>query len=491
MRVSIDSERSPSGLSAFCERHYPRAAALVLALSAFNLSFRINREVVTEWDEALYAISAAETALNGNWIGTTFDGQLDYYNTKPPLNVWLIAVAFKLFGPGLTSLRLPSLVAAWLTVFVLMAWARRAFGATTALFAGVVLSTTFGFIYVHAARSGNTDALFTLLMLLVAVVLWAANEQPWRLVWLGPLVAGIFLLRGMAALMPLILIALVMVIDIQRFRERRAALLVAAGLLALPVGAWMVARWRLDGWQFIGPMFHYDFVARSARALEGHTGTPLYYLNVLQKDQYDWLLAAVGALILFPLSRTRWRAAWQGSVAQRYPWTVAGAWIAVTLGIPTLMQTKVAWYLNPFFPIFAILVAWTFAHGLAHSAPALARRRRILAGLIVLALAVAESKLIWYSYNMRDLKHSAQGLILEQRDRLAGHRVFRHRWPRSGRFVLRHIVGGNPIEAESEHEFLAKGARGDYLLIPAPQAAYSQLACDASNGRFALCPYPR
>ena len=72
------------------ERHFGALSALVLVLAAFNLGFRLDREVVTEWDEALYATSASEAVASGDWIGTTLHGELDYYNTKPPLNIWLI-----------------------------------------------------------------------------------------------------------------------------------------------------------------------------------------------------------------------------------------------------------------------------------------------------------------------------------------------------------------------------------------------------------------
>ena len=174
MRVSTGCDPVPSSSAGIGHTYFWRLLALVLALAAFNLGFRLDREVVTEWDEALYATSAAETATYGNWIGTTFHRELDYYNTKPPLNVWLIAASFKLFGTSLFSLRLPSAIAAWLTVLVLMLWARRAFGPAAAILAGVVLSTTFGFLYVHSGRSANTDAVFTLLMLLVAVTLWTS-----------------------------------------------------------------------------------------------------------------------------------------------------------------------------------------------------------------------------------------------------------------------------------------------------------------------------
>jgi 4-amino-4-deoxy-L-arabinose transferase-like glycosyltransferase len=345
------------------DRYYRPAAMLVLALAAFNLFFRLDREIVTEWDEALYAISAAETAAHGNWIATTFRGALDYYNTKPPLNVWLIAASFQAFGTSLLTLRLASAAAAWTTVLVVLVWGRRAFGAATALLAGLVLSSTYGFIYVHSGRSANTDAVFTLLILLTVVTLWAARDRPWRLLWLGPIVAATFLLRGMAVIMPLVLIGAVVALGGESLRRRAVPLAASLALLVAPVSLWVLARWRIDGWEFIGRMVHYDFIARIAVPLEGHTGSLLYDPNYLQKDHYEWLIAAAAALLLVPVSRARLRELWRETTGNRYGRVLMGAWLGTTVVIPTLMQTKLAWYLNPFYPLFALVLGRVFAHG--------------------------------------------------------------------------------------------------------------------------------
>ena len=64
--------------------------------------------------------------------------------------------AFKTFGTNLWSLRLASAACAWLTVLVLTTWGRRCFGAAVGVTAGLVLGTSFGFLYVHSGRSANS-----------------------------------------------------------------------------------------------------------------------------------------------------------------------------------------------------------------------------------------------------------------------------------------------------------------------------------------------
>ena len=222
----------------------------MLGLAAFNLLFRLGREGVAEWDESLYAISAWEMLQSHDWIGTRFFGALDYYNTKPPLNIWLIALTFKAFGVHLWSLRLMSALSAWLTVAVLQHWARRCFGAAIALCAGGVLATTFAFVYVHAGRTADADALFGLLVLLTVVTLWAARDRAWQGIWLGPIAAATFLLKGTAVFMPLSIVALVETRREWRRPGRWGALSVAALWLIIPVMAWSIARWDLDRWRF-------------------------------------------------------------------------------------------------------------------------------------------------------------------------------------------------------------------------------------------------
>src|SRR5262245_1568443 len=371
----------PGGLGLMCERHFRRLAAAVLLLAALNLGVRLNQEIVTDWDEALYAITAWESLQSGDWIGPTFLGELDYYNSKPPLNIWLIGLAFKTLGPSLLSLRLVSAVSAWVTVLVLLVWSRRRFGAVVSLAAGLILSSSFGFIYVHSGRSGNADSLFTLLVLLLVITLCAERDQPWRRVWIGPIAAGLFLLKGMAVLMPLVMVFGVLVLRPRGARGAWLPSLVAVVLGVLPCAVWAMARWSVDGSAFFDAMWRNDLVKISTEVLEGHAGTALFYLNVLQKNQYDWLLAAAVVYALYPVPWSRVRAL-ATTRALDDTTLVLSVWAVVCFLIPTLMRTKLPWYLNPLYPAFALGAGWILARGLSQYGGSTPLRRGLAAAAV-------------------------------------------------------------------------------------------------------------
>jgi 4-amino-4-deoxy-L-arabinose transferase-like glycosyltransferase len=459
----------------------------VLLLALFNVTFRLNRQPVQEWDESLYATSAWEMVQSNQWIGHTFRGELDYYNTKPPLNFWLIAVSFKLFGVSLISLRLASVIAALATVAVLMWWVRRRVGEANALFGGLVLSTMFAFYYVHSSRTANTDAINTLLIVLTAVTVSEAREARWRLLWLGPILAAVFLLRGMAVIMPAAIALIAAGWSRQWRRDRLAPAAGALVLFAIPVGAWMLARWRLDGWEFIGRLFWYDFVARSVSNIEKHPGTVFYYLNILQKHHYDWLAAAVAAWLLFPVSRAQFRSMGGALRTGAGPLPVLAAWGAVAFAIPTLMSTKLAWYLHPFYPVFAIAVGALLAHAAdaASGAGAVRWKRVALAAVLGLAVGVAEGRMVWYSYTHRNLRRDPQGLLLDAGSALKGRQVFGARWDRADIFVAEAVVGATHRLAPDLADFLRDSRPGDFYRTSAV-LEHEAIALVLSNRRARL-----
>jgi 4-amino-4-deoxy-L-arabinose transferase-like glycosyltransferase len=437
----------------------------VLAVAAFNLAFRIGNELVQVWDESLFAITAGEMVASNHWIGTTFLGALDYYNSKPPLQVWLVALSFKAFGAGLVSLRLPAMISAWATVALLVWWAHRCFGRAVAVVAGLVLATCYGFLYVHSGRSGNADSLMTLLVLLTVVTLWAARDRPWRRVWLGPIIGLVFMAKGMGILMPSIVIVGVEAGQLRSWRSRLWPHLAAVAAAAAIVAPWAIARWQLDQWRFFDALFFQDFVARASTVLDGHEESFFYYFYFLQKHQYDWLVAAAFAFVCLPNRWTRLRSLVSSADGDRRMATLTLSWFAATFVLPTVAVTKLGWYINSFYPLFALAVAWLLVEAWNATADAYPRRATAIATVAVIAVVVAEAKLAWHSYALLDLHRSAQSLVLSQNAALNGRRIYASEWPYADRFVVRTVHGQCEIAADIT-EFLAAGGPQDLWLGP-------------------------
>ena len=164
------------------------------------------------------------------------------------------------------------------------------FGVAIALSAGLGSQrASVSSVYVHSGRTAETDALFALLILLTVVALWGAERQPWHRAWLGAIAAAVFLLRGMAVLMPVGIVLSVLIWKNWTTSGERPrwvpSLPTISGviLFVVPVGAWAFARWRVDQWTFFDKLFNYDFVARSLTVLEGYPGGPVLYVNILQR----------------------------------------------------------------------------------------------------------------------------------------------------------------------------------------------------------------
>lgn len=455
-------------------------ALLVLVLAAINAFGRLGSETVTEWDESLYATSAAEMLSSGNLVATTFNGQLDYYNSKPPLNVWLIALSFKLFGLNIVALRLPSALAALSTVALLMIFLRRAYGGALALMAGLALSTSFAFFYVHSGRTANPDALFTLLILATIVTIWAASQAPTAFLLIGVYIAAAVLLRGFGALLLVALAAIGAWISLRHMLTRR--LIAGAGaIVAVLVGAWAVARWAVDGTKFFQAMFVQDALNRTIANLEGHPGSILFYLDVLQRYQYDWIAAGTICLLLRAPSRQQIKA-----------WLAPRTWLPATqllaicgvilLVVPTMMRTKATWYADPLLPLLAVIVGAAMVAALRATTGI---RKTLIVAVIIAAAVVAESRLIWHSLNRRDLARADQGLLLQHKRELRGQRLYRARWTRADNFVVDHLIGAANLLSPNLEHFLADSAPGDFLLIRGA-AEHAAIIEVGNNGHYFL-----
>src|SRR5262249_33123844 len=143
------------------------------------------------------------------------------------------------------------------------------------------------------------------------------------------------------------------------------------------------------------------------------------------------------------------------------------SWFAGTFVLPSVVATKLGWYLNSFYPLFALAVAWTLVAAWQSTAVR-PWRAAFVAASFVAALGVAEAKLAWHSYRLLDLDRSAQSLVLAHGTEIENRQVYATTWPHSDRFVVR-TVGGRCVIAPSVDAFLAS-SQPDDLWLGTPDA---------------------
>lgn len=84
---------------------------IVISIALFFSFIKKGSHDLQEWDEARNGVNAFEMLQNGDYINLHYKGELDTWNAKPPLLIWLIALSYKLFGFNEFALRLPTTLA--------------------------------------------------------------------------------------------------------------------------------------------------------------------------------------------------------------------------------------------------------------------------------------------------------------------------------------------------------------------------------------------
>lgn len=128
-----------------------------------NAFFLLGSTPIAPWDEARHGVSAYEMLTSHSWIVNTYRGVADYWNLKPPLSFWTIAVGYKLFGTNPFGLRVASAFFGVLTVAATVGFAWRSFSSRVGLLSGFFLVTAYSFVVSHNMRRADPDSLYIFL----------------------------------------------------------------------------------------------------------------------------------------------------------------------------------------------------------------------------------------------------------------------------------------------------------------------------------------
>jgi hypothetical protein len=409
---------------------FPRPGLAILIIGV-ALAAGLGTPWFLDYDEAVYADVARQMSATGDWLRPVSNCEPFY--DKPILFYWLVAVLYKLLGFAPLAPRLVSALALLLgLVFLAREVAQRATREAAEMAVWVAGASLLPF---SLGRIGLLDALLTTTMTvaLLAFLRGLGEEEPDRRrrgLALGYVMTGAALaVKG--PVFPLV-IAGILVCDALVRRDLRQTLRRSGVLWGIPlVLAVGLPPYALTS-RAAGPAFITEFLgehnlARALTAMQGHHGSPLYYLGVLVAGLLPFSVFLPQALLSIRRCEPKTRRL--GSFAI--------VWGVLVLVGFSLAATKLPNYIAPAIPAFAIVVAlalagdtrkagasWHFTVVLCAGValfmtalPALLPRLPVLAGQEILKRAP-------------ELAHPPQGL-----------------WPTLGFFLAAALVAGGSARA--------------------------------------------
>ena len=302
-------------------------------------------------DEPYFAEGAREMIVDGRWAVPHVNGVVT--TDKPPLFFWLIALFSLPFGKvySLTA-RLPSVLAALGTLWLVMRLGRRTSDPRTAILAGLVLSTSF--MFWEKARWTQIDSTLCFLIwaALSAFEAFRAGDLDGRragvLFWSAAALA--VLAKGpVGLLLPLGIVCFTWVVDRDFSAWKRFAPGMGPLIFAVIIVAWMVvATVGGQGEYSVWGAFQEHFLERGLHGMH-HSYPWYYYMVVLPPQLLPWTGLVPGALYL---------AARRRDDSDRLL-LVASLFVVIFFSIST---EKRELYALPAYPAFALMVARLVGH---------------------------------------------------------------------------------------------------------------------------------
>ena len=322
---------------------------LVLLLSLAVFLPGLGAYPLLDPDEGRNAQVALEAVRDGHWLPPTLNGQVRYQ--KPPLYYWMVASSFLALGPGETSARLPSALAALLGVLVVFFMGEALWGREKGLLAATIIATTF--IYALYSHIVIFDMVLTFFIVASLLFAWRGLEEEKKRAWnlASFFMALAFLTKGPVgvlipamALFPLITYRAL----IDRERLSIPILVPLAIFLIVTVPPFILLEMKSPGYCY--HFFWKENVVRYLEPVFHREAPPYFYLIIILLGFLPWTF-------LLPRALAR-----LGELGRLYPHRTIflASWIILPTLFFSLAKAKMPHYILPTFPAWALLLAGTW-----------------------------------------------------------------------------------------------------------------------------------
>jgi len=378
-------------------------AGCVLILSAILFFARLGARAL--WSsEFRWAEIAREMLVTHNYFWPTINGRV-YYD-KPLGSYWLVIFSTPFTG-GLNeaATRIPCAIAGVLAVAILMILVRRLYDARAAVLSGVILATSFSFVFFSRHASADIE---TLTGELATLLLFNRNEERGGGVWvvgLWLIMAATSLTKGLLGFaLPLLVIGSYSCLRdgwAQLFQEISRGSLVDRARRLVERNRWFF-NWYTVAGIAVGGLVYYIPFEISSRMMGSQKGLAMVYRENVVRFFHPFdhrgpiylyvyvifgLMAPWSALLPAALVETHSlrRAGAEPARADRF----ALAYFWATFIFFTLSGSRRSYYILPILPAAAILVARTLAY--PGELRSMIARRLLSVGYSIVAFAAIAS----------------------------------------------------------------------------------------------------
>ena len=312
---------------------------LFTALS-FALFFGIWNYPVLDFDEARHAVDGYEMIAEHSPVVNYYNGEIDYYNLKPPLSYWMVAFFYLIFGYNPFALRFYASFFSLVGCVILFFYVKHKYGKVPSLLSIFAFLGCVNLFAYHGVRSGDADGLFIFLFIVGYVTLALSSENPNWIFLSGFAFALMFLTKSFHAFcfVPIVFFYLLFTKGFKNVGWWRLILFFVAAFL--PIFLWGLWRYQYDGWVFIEKMWTFDLFRRTTEGgFEGQRSTIFYYLRALPFNP-PLLVSAIFSVtyLIIKIKNKDWKFSNDAKLAMIS--------VVSVFGLFSLSKTRLDWYVN-------------------------------------------------------------------------------------------------------------------------------------------------
>jgi 4-amino-4-deoxy-L-arabinose transferase-like glycosyltransferase len=338
-----------------------RPVATLIVLSAITFFAGLGRPAIADSDEAFYAEAAREMLAANDWVTPRYN--YEHRFQKPILFYWFVAAAYLVGGVSEFAARVPAALAGLGLSLVTYLYGRRVTDGATALLAGAIAATSFG--YFSMARQSLPDLP---LAFFITCATWAllesidAVDRRSRRRWAigaAAAMAGAFLVKGPVGIaLPVIAaapFALRALGSAEQRRGRAGDIAVAVGVFILLSAPWFVAMANRHGVAYLDRFFVGENLDRFATDRYNDPRPFWFYLPIVAGGMLPWS----PFMLLWIPGIVRWL---KGPRATSPLTQRLVMWSLTPLIFFTVSVGKQPRYILPMLPPLAVLLARAITH---------------------------------------------------------------------------------------------------------------------------------